>query len=284
MEEIAETSQSEEVTDEMLSAALKGEDRAVAGMDSEEETSEEIAADEIVEGPIDKPSEEEETEEVVDEEPEEALKDDAAYLDGGVNLTEEEKKKRDEENAERSRLGRKVAYLERKVEELTNKPEPVEPILDDYDEDEEIVITKKSLREQLKSIQEEEQQAAQAGRDKYQVAYIQKMDSLAGNDLVEHEAIVAEMVTNEEFNKIYHNIPEVDAELNYLKAKAKIQGTQKVTRKSPLKGGKPSASLAVPGQTKETPRKKTLPKIPDDAKRLMDKMGISEEEAMEALT
>ena len=264
-EKIAEASQ--DITDEMLSAALHGESGAAVGIDSEQEDTptEDIPAEEESLG---EPIEDPEKEPIENEEPEEEIE------------PSEEEKKLNEENAEKSRLGRKVKYLEQKLEELTRRPTQIEPELDDDDDE---IITRKNLRAEYQRLKEEEQAAAQAQQNEYQTRYIQKMDSLSEGDAVEHEAIIAEMLSNDKFNRIHNYSPEADAHINYIAAKDFIRAKGTVTQVSPLKGKKPAVSVAVPGQSKDTPRKKTMPKLPPDAKKLMDKMGITEEEAMEAL-
>lgn len=199
-------------------------------------------------------------------------------------LEEGEEKEEPEDNAERSRLGRKVAHLETIILGLTEKLEkfgetPIgAPTKEEGKRDEgeeKLPTSKEELRKMLHDLQEEEAKEKRS----YESTYLAKIYEL-GKDNDDQDAIVELMLKNH--NKVLHNKPELDAELNYRAAEAEYYRTKRVEKKSPLKGDKPPKT--------EKPESKAVGETALDidldeyAKEFIAKTGMSTESVKRALS
>lgn len=210
------------------------------------------------------------------------------------------------DNGERSKLGRKVKYIEDTVqsfqesfEEKMNRLEGLlvssnrkqdtdESYLRDYEagDDEEIIGTKAELKQFLTDYNKETESARQKNQAKYERDYVQTIKRLGSEETEEdHKDIYDEMMSH--FNVRHSNNPLMDAEKNYLKATRSVlkkKVAAPVEKKNPLKGNKPKAPLGAGGNNETMPKKiKPMPKFDAAAQDFMRKSGITPERAAEIL-
>jgi hypothetical protein len=275
MDETQEASQESEesvVTDEML-------DRAADGVDEVEEVATE---DETTEEEV-----EEESEEVAEEEATEETEEEGA----------EDAPEEPEDNAERSRLGRRVSELEtallqanqnnetklnetlEKLNSFLGKKE--EPEEDDFFE---MPETKEDLaklvKEQLAKVQNEEVSLSTQAVKDYETGYIDTVGSLL-EDEPDSEAILK--LIEDEFNVKHSKVDNLqggmkDAAKNVLAAKTKLLSGS--VKKVPLKGEKPRAPLGGGGNDKAPVAAQKMPKLDAAAAQLVKDMGWSAEKVI----
>lgn len=209
------------------------------------------------------------------------------------------------ENSERSKLGRKVKYIEDTVinfqesfEEKMNRLEGLlvsstrrqqvadEPYGLEDDPDEEVIGTKAELKQFLNDYNKETESTRQENQVKYERDYVQTIKRLGSEETEEdHKDIYDEMMSH--FNVRHSNNPLVDAEKNYLKATRSVlkkKVAAPVEKKNPLKGNKPKAPLGAGGNNETMPKKiKPMPKFDAAAQDFMRKSGITPERAAEIL-
>lgn len=178
-----------------------------------------------------------------------------------------EEKKEEVDNAERSRLGRKVATLESKLDELVNliksetrrAPEAVEEV------DEDGFLTRKELYAEISRIKKDEETKA----NKYNSDYINAItDFSMEEDEDTFNEIVAEI--DKTANKKFIGNAEIDAQKHYLSA-AKVVLNRKLkensTKKNPLKGG--TGAVEFGGASVSKGKEVTMPDLDDSAKDLL---------------
>jgi len=275
------------VTDDMLDAA------AAEVEELEEEAAEDKTSQQDQDGNQDQTDDGEEKEDKDKEEPGEESEigsetgdEEPEEIEGEGEEDEGELPEEPEDNAARSKLGRKVAAMFRKqdrVEEildkltsLLEKSQVTQPVQDEEEEeffDEDEPLTPKKLEEILeKRERQREEQAAQ-----YENGYIKKVAEL-GSDLTpeEHEEIVNEMMAN--FNVRYTNNPELDAERNYLKAERAVlrKKLAKPKKSNPLKGEKPRSPLGVANNQKVEKKSPALPDLDPEAKAFLESIRRKE--------
>lgn len=208
------------------------------------------------------------------------------------------------DNGERSKLGRKVKYIEDTVisfqesfEEKMNRLEGLlvssnrrqvtdEPYGLEDDPDEEVIGTKAELKQFLNDYNKETESTRQENQIKYERNYVQTIKRLGSEETEEdHKDIYDEMMSH--FNVRHSNNPLVDAEKNYLKATRSVlkkRVAAPVEKKNPLKGNKPKAPLGAGSNNETMPKKiKPMPKFDAAAQDFMRKSGITPERAAEIL-
>jgi 5S rRNA maturation endonuclease (ribonuclease M5) len=274
--ETQEASQeSTEVTDEMLDRAADGVDE-VEEVATEDETTEETTEEEV-----EKEVAEEEVGETASEEAED---------------TPEEP----EDNAERSRLGRRVSELEgdllkarqesqastdnlnetlKKLTGLIGKNE--EPAEEEFFE---LPETKadldKLIKESVSAIKQEESSQITKQSEEYSKGYIDTVMSLIDDD-PEGEAILK--LLEDDFNTKHSKVDTMqggvmDAAKNIMAAKSQLsQGTVK---KIPLKGEKPRAPLGGGGGDKIPKAAKKMPKLDATAAAYVKETGMSDDDVI----
>ena len=202
------------------------------------------------------------------------------------------------DNAERSRLGRKVAELEMNLEraldtinQMSTKPTQPEGLdfgddLGFDDDDEEISFRKGDLRKDIvnvlnkvlpKSIPKILEQKSQAQNEYERKALI--AISRIGSDLPEDEFNAIAESLGKTFNR-YTGNPELDAKTNFLEARVAVLEKGKRTKKNPLKGETPKAPLGGGGG--ETPPSKKTITLSAEMKAWQKKFGLSDEAAARA--
>lgn len=143
--------------------------------------------------------------------------------------TQDTSLKPQDDNAERSRLGRKVKYLEETITSLTSQLEtqtkllqslvervsPKEPAKED--DEEEVITTKKDV---LRVLTEAEKRKAEE-KTRYENNYVKTFQSLL---IQEDDGIRSDIYKtwNDKYNVVFTGDPVRDAEIGYLKAKVDV--------------------------------------------------------------
>jgi hypothetical protein len=277
-QEASQESTDSVVTDEMLDRAADGVDEVEEVATEDETTEEELESEEVAEG--------EEAEEIEEEIGEEEAED-----------TPEEP----EDNAERSRLGRRVSELETallaakqesqsstaQLNETLQKLTGVLGKKEEVEEEEffELPETKEDLaklvREQLAKVQNEEvTQKTQAVKD-YESGYIDTVGSLLEGDPDSEE--ILKLVESDEFNIKHSKVDNLqsgmkDAAKNILAAKTKLLSGS--VKKVPLKGEKPRAPLGGGDGGKVPVATKKRPKLDAAAEQYVKENNVSDEDVI----
>lgn len=193
-----------------------------------------------------------------------------------------------DDNAERSKLGRKVKSLEDTLQTLMEKldqtiasPKPDSDELADED-DFDIPTTKEEF---VKLVEEYEREKGTKVKQ-YESGYIQKVNELWADEEEDvQKEIEEELLKN--FNKKYSDDPERDAEINYLKAERsylkKINSALKTDKPkvNPLKGeGKPAP---VGGASESRRAQEPSVKLDPFAEAFRQSVGMSDDIVREVL-
>jgi len=207
-----------------------------------------------------------------------------------------------DDNAERSRLGRRVKYLEENVlPDISKKLDTLALLLSgkktESNEDEEYVApqTQAEFEKQLKRIDERKQAQVESNRTRYTSGYLSATSRLGlmdeNSDL--HDEIMKE-IQKPEFNVCYSNDyssdPQSDAERNYFRAKTSLLSqklkSMSVTKEpvNPFKGEKPKVSLGISGTSKTEVSKKPKIELDDAARDFIKRTNMSEKDVEEALS
>jgi hypothetical protein len=293
--EASQEEQTEEMdfSDAALSRAAEGaeeEETVEASTEEVEEVEEEVAEEEETE-PVDT---EKDPLQLEEEEETEALEAEVGE--------EEEVQPEPSDNADRSKLGRKVKFMEDslngikesiddrmdRIEQMLTKNQQPEPYKEDFEDedDEEIILTKKEFKEQMQSFMTEQQTQKTDSQAQYEKGYLSTIKQLGAEEESEDEfnAIYDEMMTN--FNNKLSDNPEMDAERNWLKATKSVlkkQAAQPIKKENPLKGRKPKAPLGK-GSTDTVPKSASaVPELDDVAAEFIKKTGMSDELVADAL-
>ncbi len=272
-QEASQESTESAITDEMLDRAADGVDEVeeVATEDeTTEETTEEEAEEEVAEGE----TEEEATEEVEDA-PEEP-----------------------EDNAERSRLGRRVSELETALlqsqqeseTKLNATLEKLNSFLGKNEETEEeeffeLPETKadldKLIKESVSAIKQEETTQSSKEAEAYQKGYVDTVMNLIDDD-GDREALL-DLIQSDDFNIKHSKVDTMqggvmDAAKNVMAAKSQLsQGTVK---KIPLKGEKPRAPLGGGGGDKTPQATKKRPKLDATSEQYVKDTNMSDDDVI----
>jgi hypothetical protein len=224
----------------------------------------------------------------------------AEDFDEDVLLDDGDDKQKDLDNAEKSRLGRKVAAMRKEQEDfqgemrqmladiqaerrfaqnrtsMTVEDEPVNDL--DFDDDDPITYA------DFKRIQEREQQLAKRQTDKYANAYTGVIHQIGAGeqDRNLHDAVVKELMANHNVKRSENG--ELDAQLNYAKAQA-VVFRQLADGKNPLeKNHQVTSPLGGSVHSSDEPRRaKPKHKLDAYAQDLANRMGLSQKEIDEAL-
>jgi hypothetical protein len=193
----------------------------------------------------------------------------------------------EEEHKERSRLGRKLARVEEELLEQrkqTNelmeilrgqfvKKEEVKPNFPEY------ITTPQELEQYLSYRDEEKLKKTQ----EYHSGYRKTVFGFKGNDPEVHGDILKEMDAN--FKDILTGNPNLDAEINYSKAKAayyaKLASSRKIGKEIPLNRNKEEVATGLSGTSRVTMKETVLPKLDPVAQEYVDYLrskGKKEEE------
>ncbi len=210
-----------------------------------------------------------------------------------------------EEHKDRTRLGWKVAKLEKNVNKIvetieqfineqrlaqmekrsfSNEPEPEETIVSTSKDVQEIV-RREILREKTQTMQSEE---------KYQIGYVRQLMDLKSKEPQLYDDIEKEMMNN--FNKRHfkdhkghYSNPDYDCIVNYNQAKASVLAKKVSTTKPriPVADETPEAPTALASSTRVKISETPMPKLSEEAQKLADycrKQGMTEAEIKEALS
>ncbi len=219
----------------------------------------------------------------------------------GDNKADENSKIADElqdDNAEKSRLGRKVKAMEEENKRIKESLDEIlkevrsgkqvksEPVTDklESDDDEQLpdtITTPEDLERYNRVKAKNEQKAITTYQTKYR-------SLIKGFETDEHYNDVISLIkTNAEFDKIYTGDPEIDVEINYNKA-AKVVLSKKIKAGSAKKidvhgddGDAPPAGLS--GSTRVAKTTDSEIELDEHAKAFVDKVKMSKEDVSKAL-
>jgi hypothetical protein len=198
-----------------------------------------------------------------------------------------------ERQKEQSRLGRKVAAIERELTAKLNKLDTIEASLErlqtslqskNTEEDDEVFIQKKELPTFL----ERERQKTQLSEQKKQQQFLDGLIATSlqeGDTEEEFEQVKKEIADN--YNVNITGDPKAFGELLYNKAKKSILkkelAEQRAGAKTPLKHEKPKAPLGG-GQANVIPtQKKSIPKLDPGVADFARAMGLNVQDIEKAL-
>lgn len=195
-----------------------------------------------------------------------------------------------EDNGVRSNLGRKVKYMEGKMDETLGKLDAflqsqgqsqAQPQIND---EEDYLSTKGEMRTFIQEESRRQQQADASSQDKYDQGFSNTVNQL-GPDLsdLEHKEIYDEMRQN---HWVRHSDNGVaDAERNWQKAEIAVLRKRQANpvRKTPLLKEKPKAPLGGNSVQNVSGKKPKMPKFDEATLAYMKKTGMTEEKAAEIL-
>jgi hypothetical protein len=199
-----------------------------------------------------------------------------------------------EDNAERSRLGRKVKYIEDSVstmqQQMLERMEQLQNMMyyrtnsetpAPQEDEDSGVYTRDDIRREIARIEAEKERATQS----YNMAYTQAVSKLS-SDLSEDEFAEIDQEFRANYNFRHSNDPVADAERNWYKAERAILRKKMATPKKtmPLKTEKPSAPLGGAAPSKTTQKKTPAVKLDDATKDFIRRTGMSEDKAIELLS
>lgn len=210
-------------------------------------------------------------------------------------------KEEPDDNAERSKLGRRVSGIEQQLEKVlelvtkglaTKAEESGLDFGDDLgfeDDEDEISFKKGDLRKEVlkvmnkvlpKTVPKYLDQKSQAEKE-YERKALAAITKL-GNDLSDEEFGQVATVLEKKFTR-YTGNPELDAKTNFLEAQVALLKTNKGKKKNPLDKNKDKKNENLGGGGGETaPSKKTITLSPE-MKALQKKYKLSDEAAMRAV-
>lgn len=224
----------------------------------------------------------------------------------------EKPEKPEDDNAERSRLGRRIANMEREhqkqltelttlvqqqsmlLAQLLQGGKPNEQPGDEDDDNELLPTTRKEFNRYLDRAMEKritERQIAQQQSDrKYQTAYLDTLKSIEDrepNAKLASKVIEVMVKENSPFNLRHTGDPRVDARLNFAEAKAEIIARVVATAKAkgnPLKGNPPKAPLGTGSSgSGSPPQNKPLPKLNPYAQSAAKFFNLTPDEVVKVL-
>ena len=194
-----------------------------------------------------------------------------------------------EDHKERSKMGRRMSMLEDNIDTLVTKIDQLitvraEP--EDPDDDEPVFMTKKQLREFVRTQAKDEviqtKAEDQATQKKYEDAYISHVRKI-GADLSpkQLEAVFKEMY--DRHNEVFHKIPEADADINFHRAVVSLTDKSKPAPKViPLKKDDPE-NLGGSADTVVTKKIVAAPKLDEHAMAFAKHHKLTDDQVAEAL-
>jgi len=191
------------------------------------------------------------------------------------------------DNAERSRLGRRLSQMESKFSELVEKLENYtqrNSTNDDPFESSGDVFDMPTTPEELERFIEKREAKKQQTVTKYETNYLTTLDKVRVDDEDEHNAIMAEMLSN--FNIKHSDNAALDAKLNYADAERAMLRKKMASpapRKVPLKGETPKGTGVNHGAKVEMKQAKKI-ELDQYASEFVSKTGMSEESVNKSLS
>ena len=199
------------------------------------------------------------------------------------------------DNAVRSQMGRKLKYMEEKMDESFGKldaflqtqsqPQYQQPQYQPVQEEvEEEFLTNRNVGSVIEKYMTQHQAQQNSQADKYNDDYIKTINRL-GSDLSDEEfnEIDAERMKN--FNQAHSVNGGADAESNWQRAEISVLRKRQANpvRKAPLKQEKPSAPLGGGGAQNTSTKKTKMPKLDEATISYMESVGMSPEKAAKIL-
>jgi len=191
-----------------------------------------------------------------------------------------------EDNAERSKLGRKVQYLEteltRAIETINELKTPAVPVEEELDED--APVTRGDIEKII-----EKREAVKAQQvNAYSEMYNQDLVRL-GLELEEKEHLAVLNAAEKIKNPSRTGNPTIDAQANFLKAQNSILKKQikdNAKPKNPLDKNKDTEpeNLGGGAETKTKTKSHRMPKLDESAKSFVKSMGWDSEKVNEVLS
>lgn len=207
-------------------------------------------------------------EEVVTEEVAEDVVEDQEVSED-VSEVSDEQKQRDTENAERSKLGRKVKTLEEQITRLSGLLERKQQ----EQEPEDSILTPENLPKYIERLEQERSHKKQ----EYSSSYTSKFAEIGAED-ENFDDVWAEMYANH--NAVVTGDPSVDAQINYLKAQNALL---KKGPKNPVQGKGATTNTAVNIPDGMQKKQTVMPKLDHVAAEFLKKTGLSPEWAAKKL-
>ena len=195
-----------------------------------------------------------------------------------------EKVEPSEEHKERSQLGRRVSTIERSMkegfDEVLRRLDTVTPKREEYEETPPDVISTPQDVEKVLDIRERKKQEAYGKYQNSYGGYFRKIGMEDDADL--YPEVYKEMFEN--FNVIRTGRPDIDAELNYAKAKVAILAKRTANPKSkPNVKGEKTAPTSLSMETRETETSSAEVPLDDFSKDFLRAAGKDTKWAREAL-
>lgn len=210
------------------------------------------------------------------------------------NLQEVEKKLEDEDdNTEKTRLGRKVKILQEQFGELNSKidqlialqtktPESLDTEVDGFDTDLEIPLSKSDLEKLLPEILEKNEKKKIETKQNYEKVFVGEILNNLGKNLTEKQHKEVEDILLSNYNEIITGDPKVDALINFTKAErdwaALGKGSKKVAL---LKDTPPAHDKDEDGEKIEVSN--LMSKLDPAAREYAEKVGLSAKDIKKAL-
>lgn len=203
-------------------------------------------------------------------------------------------------HSEESRLGRRLSYIEKKFEDISNKiltkddleslRQPSTALEDDIEDITNVheldrFVSKKldseferKLEARERRIQEQRAQEKQKYQDDYLASMKQFLDDVGDEETA--RKIYKEMLYNPDFNVRHSNNPIMDSSRNFQRAYRHISSNKQTT----FKNRAPEVPNGVtPSSSAPSTTTKKLPRMEKDALEFMRSTGMTEEEVIEAL-
>ncbi len=150
------------------------------------------------------------------------------------------------------------------------------------DPDDPIPLTMGGLMNEFKKFQSNQNQTQTQAQQEYQDSYLNVIGQLGSqySDKV-HQHIVERMY--KDFNVKHSNQPELDAQLNFERAKSAILEESGIKKKNPLQGNKGKAPLGGSTNTDQDVKSAQVVPLDSYAQDFIKSTGMKEEDAQKAL-
>jgi hypothetical protein len=204
-----------------------------------------------------------------------------------------EELEKEEDQAEKTRLGRKVKQLQDSFSELNSKldlllqqgagrQEANQAETENDDEEFEMPLTKAELKKLLPEFLAKQQAEETSKKTSYEKAYIAQVLNVLGKDLDDKAHDEVSKIMIEKYNVKITGTPEIDAELNWLKAERDYMALGKKTRKVAVRGEKPPEHVAD-DKGEHVDAVDVMTKLDPKAREYAESIGMKPEDIKKAL-
>lgn len=194
----------------------------------------------------------------------------------------------EQENSERSQLGRRVSGIENSMSQMQESMTEFIASMKEQNRQKteqeipfEIATTQEELATQVREITGNDKETAAQTTQKYQDSYMKAFNKEGVNE-PDFDGIVQEMYTN--FNTIHSENGKNDAKLNFYKAKASLLAKKQANLKiNPLKGDPPKTPLENKDKGHILPNVKKQTVLSGAALAYANSCNMSEESRQDAI-